>query len=420
MSLIENDVADVAVYGDWLERCCERFVEHLGARGYASGTIRIYGRVVRALCAEASARRLDIRRLGVTAVASLNELAPRNWVASRSRQLWKSIVNRFIGYLVETGAIDPSTLKEPPQPGDRARLRGEYEDWLCHQRGLSRETVKNNLQVFDAFMRFRFGDDTIRPDAIRPKDLLDFLAPKAAGPWTCPDRSNASRLRNLLRFLHWSGRIRLNLAETVSRTARRRSSKPRMHLEPDAIQRVIDGVQGDSALARRNRAMLLLTARLGLRAREVVAIRLKDIRWRAGEILIRGKGRLHDPMPLPVDVGEALVEYIRCGRQGASRHLFVTARAPWRPFQTGEIIARVLKDAMARAGCRLPSGQTCGAHLFRHSLATALLRQGASFHEIGDVLRHRHSAATMIYARYDIDALRSLVQPWPVLQGGRS
>ena len=420
MSLTANSADDATKYGDWLARCCEGFVERLATRGYASGTIRVYGRAVRALCTEAMNRSLDIRCLGATTVARLSELAPRNWVAPRSKQLWKTIVNRFVGYLAETGAVDPSNWTGPRQSGSRAQLRNEYRDWLCQQRGLSSATVKNNLTVFSAFMRFRFGDDTIRPDAIQPQDLVDFLAPKPTDPWTCPDRSNASRLRNLLRFLHWSGRIRLNLADTISRTVRRRSNKPRAHLQPQEIHRIIDGVRGDTALARRNRAMLLLTARLGLRAREVVAIRLEDIRWSTGEILIRGKGHLQDPMPLPVDVGEALVDYIRHGRQGSSRHLFVTVRAPWRSFRTGEIVSTVVKNAVVKADCSRLSGQRCDAHLFRHSLATALLRQGAPFHEIGDVLRHRQTATTMIYARYDIDALRSMARPWPVPKGGRS
>lgn len=419
MSLIENGATDVAVYGDWLERCCQRFVEHLGARGYTFGTIGTYGRVVRALCAESIALRVDIRSLDETSFVKLNELTPRSWNASRSRQLWKTVINRFIGYLVETGAIHPIAPNEPLQPGRRVQLRIEYENWLCHQRGLSSQTVRNNLKVFDAFIRFRFPDGMMEPEEITPKDLLDFLSPKPDDPRGWPDRSNASRLRNLLRFLHWSGKTRLNLGDTVAPTARRRPSKPRMHLGMEDIQRVIDAARGDTTLARRNRAMLLLTARLGLRAREVVAIRLDDIRWRSGEMLIRGKGHLHDPMPLPVDVGEALADYIRHGRMGPSRRLFVTVRAPWRPFRTGDIVATVVKGAMVKAGYSLPSGQTCGAHLFRHSLATALLRQGASFHEIGDVLRHRQRATTMIYARYDIEALRSIVQPWPVLQGRR-
>ncbi len=420
MSLNETNVCDATEYGCWLERCREGFIQRLKRRGYTSETIRVYGRLVRALCTAVTDRRLDIRSLGDTTTAKLTELAPSTLVAPSSQQLWKTTANRFVVYLAETGAIDESALKRTRQYGNAAHLRTEYRDWLCHQRGLSGTTVRNYLKVFDAFMRFRYGDDRICLDSITQEDLVNFLAPKAGDPRVCPDRTKASRLRNLLRFLYWDGKIRLNLAETISRTAQRHSNKPKVHLRPQEIQRIIDGVRGDTVLARRNRAMLLLTARMGLRAREVVAIRLDDIRWSVGDILIRGKGHLHDPMPLPVDVGEALVDYIRHGRQGSSRHLFVTVRAPWRPFETGVIVSNVVKNAVAKAGYSMPSGQPCGAYLFRHSLATALLRQGTPFHEIGDVLRHRQTATTMIYARYDIDALRSIVQPWPTAKGGRA
>jgi integrase len=159
--------------------------------------------------------------------------------------------------------------------------------------------------------------------------------------------------------------------------------------------------------------MLLLMARLGLRAPEVVAIQLDDIDWRAGEILIRGKGKLHDRMPLPTEVGEALVDYIRNSRASASRALFVSERGPHVPFKDGRIVNTVLQQAFEQTGLKPPQ-KWVGSHLLRHSLATHMLRKGASLGEIGDVLRHRSRMSTMIYAKYDIDALRSIAQPWPV------
>ena len=191
MSLTANSADDATKYGDWLARCCEGFVERLATRGYASGTIRVYGRAVRALCTEAMNRSLDIRCLGATTVARLSELAPRNWVAPRSKQLWKTIVNRFVGYLAETGAVDPSNWTGPRQSGSRAQLRNEYRDWLCQQRGLSSATVKNNLTVFSAFMRFRFGDDTIRPMPSNPRTWSTFL--RRSRPIRGPARIAATR-----------------------------------------------------------------------------------------------------------------------------------------------------------------------------------------------------------------------------------
>jgi site-specific recombinase XerD len=179
---------------------------------------------------------------------------------------------------------------------------------------------------------------------------------------------------------------------------------------------LIDAVRKDDAVGRRNYAMLMLIARLGLRAPEVIAIQLEDIDWRAGEILIRGKGKLHDRMPLPADAGEAIVDYIRNARVGNSRALFVSARAPYRAFQDGQILNYVLRDAFKKTGLKPPQ-KYVGSHVLRHSLATDMLRKGASLDEIGDVLRHRSRMTTTIYAKHDIEALRSVARTWPA-QGG--
>lgn len=151
---------------------------------------------------------------------------------------------------------------------------------------------------------------------------------------------------------------------------------------------MVEAVRTDDPVGRRNYAMLLLMARLGLRSPEVIAIRLEDLDWRAGEILIRGKGRLHDRMPLPPDVGEAIVEYIRDGRHGESRVLFVSSKIPYRPFGDAQILNTVLRSAFEKTGLKPPQ-KYVGSHLLRHSLATDMLRNGASLDEIGDVLRHR-------------------------------
>jgi integrase/recombinase XerD len=172
-------------------------------------------------------------------------------------------------------------------------------------------------------------------------------------------------------------------------------------------------VRTGDGIGRRNYAMLLLMARLGLRAPEVIAIQLEDIDWRAGEILIRGKGKLHDRMPLTADVGEAVVDYIRNGRAGSSRTLFLSAKTPHSPFKNAAILNTVLCDAFERTGLKPPQ-KYVGSHLLRHSLATDMLRKGASLDEIGDVLRHRSRVTTTIYAKYDINALRSIARPWPV------
>jgi site-specific recombinase XerD len=188
------------------------------------------------------------------------------------------------------------------------------------------------------------------------------------------------------------------------------------HLSPEQVETLIAAVRTSTPSGRRKYAMVLLMARLGLRPTEVIAIQIDDIYWRDGEILIRGKGQRHDRMPLPRDVGEVLTEYIRRDRKTTSRALFVTERAPHKPFRDAQVLNEILKEAFVKTGLKPPS-RYVGAYVLRHSLAMKLMKRGASLLEVGDVLRHRSRPTTMIYAKVDIEGLRSLAQPWPV-EGG--
>jgi integrase len=185
---------------------------------------------------------------------------------------------------------------------------------------------------------------------------------------------------------------------------------------------LIEAARSPTAVGRRNYAMLLALARLGLRAIEVIAIQLDDIDWRTGTILIRGKGKRNDRMPLPEDVGKAIVNYIRNGRRGSSRTLFVSNKVPYQPFVDSTILNTVLRAAFAETGLAPPQ-KYVGSHLLRHSLATDMLRKGASLDEIGDVLRHRSRVSTTIYAKHDVEGLRSIARTWPSEtpgEGGRA
>jgi site-specific recombinase XerD len=190
------------------------------------------------------------------------------------------------------------------------------------------------------------------------------------------------------------------------------------HLTPGQVETLLAAVRAEEPNARRNHAMVLLLARLGLRGPEVVAMQLDDIDWRAGELVVRGRGKNHDRVPLPSDVGAALADYIRQDRTSTSRTLFVSSRPPHRPFKDSQVLNTILKAAFRRTGMA-PSCQYVGSHVLRHSLATNLVRQGASLTEVGDMLRHRSRASTLIYAKLDIDGLRSLAQPWPAEGGVR-
>jgi site-specific recombinase XerD len=203
------------------------------------------------------------------------------------------------------------------------------------------------------------------------------------------------------------------LAASVPTVANRRLSTVPRYLLPQEIERVLQTCDRCTAVGHRDYAILLLLARLGLRAGEVVALQLEDVHWRTGEILVRGKGGVHERMPLPADVGEALASYLRQGRPPChTRRVFVRTRAPRRGLATSEAITAIVRRALERADVH-PASKGA-AHLFRHGLATFMLRRGATMGEVGEVLRHRNPNTTAIYAKVDFEGLRSLAQPWPM------
>jgi integrase len=184
------------------------------------------------------------------------------------------------------------------------------------------------------------------------------------------------------------------------------------YLSAAQVRKALDGCDRETVMGRRDYAILLLLAKLGLRADEVATLTLDDIDWRASEILVRAKGRQRARMPIPPDVGAAIVAYLRNGRPKSScRRLFVRTLAPHVGFASGSAITMIAKVTLDRVGIEGCAHR--GAHIFRHSLATELLRSGATLSEIGQLLRHESHDTTRIYAKVDIDALRTLSLPWP-------
>jgi integrase/recombinase XerD len=220
-------------------------------------------------------------------------------------------------------------------------------------------------------------------------------------------------LRSLLRYLHVAGLIATQLQWSVPWVADRRDRSLPRGLEPAALARLLASCDRRRTVGRRNYAILLLLVRLGLRAGEVAAMQLDDVDWPRGEIVIRGKGNRHEELPLPVDVGEALAGYLRHRPQPRSecRALFLRALGPTGSLSR-EAVGKIVREACVRAD--IPP---VGPHRLRHTAATGMLRAGASMPEIAQVLRHRQSKTTAIYAKVDRLSLRALAQPWP---GGRT
>jgi len=389
-----------------------QFRQHLSEQGYTEGTINIYLRCIGRL-----AERMKTE--GV-ALGDLDEAQALALVTEPGRHRHRKpyapwIVKRFVRFLTAQGVGKP-----PLPPTDRevarAELKREYETYLRRQRGLSERTIFHSWRIADRFLDFRFGEKIGDLAKITPADIAGFLQHATSRKPPFRDKTLPTHLRNFFRYLFKAGKTARNLAPGIPSVAQRYGARLPRHLTPEQVEALIGAVRSDKATGRRDHAMVLLLARLGLRAPEVVAMQLDDIDWRAGEILVRGKGGRHDRVPLPPDVGRAIADYVRLDRSSSSRALFVTDRAPHGPFKNGQILNMILRKAFSGTGLKPPAPYV-GSHILRHSLAANLARQGASLEEIGDMLRHRSRASTMIYARLDIDGLRSIAQPWPVAGG---
>jgi site-specific recombinase XerD len=291
-------------------------------------------------------------------------------------------------------------------------LADRYQRYLVEERGLSRSTIEHYRLYMERFVAHRFGTGSAPPSRIRARDVIEFLQRNARTHTPQQSRNVVVALRSFLRFLHYQGLIRTDLAAVVPAVAHWPMAGLPKHLPAEAVRTVVDRCDQTTPMGQRDYAILLLLARLGLRAGEVAALQLEDIDWENAQITIRSKkGQGWARMPLPKEVGRALARYLRYGRPSCTcRNVFVRSVAPYDRPLTPVNISGVTRSALRRAGV---NSARKGAHLFRHSLATAMLRQGASLDEIGQVLRHQDPNTTAIYAKVDVDALRQLAVPWP-------
>jgi site-specific recombinase XerD len=345
----------------------------------------------------------------------LRLVAETGWI--RRRVVYAAfIARRFVRFLTDQGIGKPPLLPMVEETA-KTELRRNYEAYLRRQRGLSEGTILECWRYADRFLTFHFRGEIDDLSRISSTDIAAFLQHLTTRTPLSRYKTSPSHLRNFFRYLFQAGKITTNLALSIPSVAQRYGTRLPRHLMPSQVDVLLEAVRTDGPGGKRNYAMVLLLARLGLRPPEVIAMQIDDINWRSGEIIVRGKGARHNRLPLPPDVGQALADYIRFDRIATSRVLFVTARAPHLPFKNAQVLNGILKSAFARTGLKPPAPYV-GAYVLRHSLATNLVRRGASLDEISDTLRHRSRASTLLYAKLDIDGLRSIALPWPVTAGG--
>jgi site-specific recombinase XerD len=298
-----------------------------------------------------------------------------------------------------------------------AALLARYEGYLRRERALEDGTIAAYQSFVRAFAMERLDANAAGPGSLRPGHVRDFLLRRVGRMHPARAQFMATALRSFLRFLFLRGETSTDLSLTIPTVRRWRLSSVPRHLPVRDVERLLRGCDRSSATGRRDYAILLLLAKLGLRACEVLSLELSDLHWREGEIVVRGKGLVHDRLPLLPDVGRALALYLQKDRPICdSRRVFLCRRAPHRGLGHPSTVSTIVARALARADL---APATRGAHLLRHSLAVTMVRRGASLSEIGQVLRHRSPNTTEIYAKVDFSALRGVAVPWPVVRGGR-
>jgi integrase/recombinase XerD len=356
-----------------------------------------------------------LEREGLDVVELTEEQAERFLVARRvlGRVTWVApqSVRVPLGYLRELGVVP--TPRPVVLQGPLEELLADYRRYLLVERRLSEHTVLDAYEpAARLFLVGREGTHGLRLERLTAADVSLFLAGECPKQSVSGARDLVCALRSLLRYLHLAGWIEVPLVWAVPSVADLRDRTLPRGLEPAAIKQLLASCDRRTLIGRRDYAILLLLSRLGLRAGEVAGLRLDDIHWRRGLLLVRGKGSRQDLLPLPVDVGEALVSYLRYRPRCKCRALFLRVTAP-REGMHRCTVAWVVRAACDRAG--LPR---VGAHRLRHTAATEMLRKGASLAEIGQVLRHREQKTTAQYAKVDRKALRALARPWPSQDGG--
>jgi site-specific recombinase XerD len=276
---------------------------------------------------------------------------------------------------------------------------------------LAEPTIAYYVTFVHDFLADRFGRDRVTLARLCAADVVRFVQRRAARLHVQRAKQRTTALRSFLHYARYRGDIVLDLAAAVPTVASWSMSSIPRAIPVDTVRQLLTSINRRTAVGRRNYALVLVLARLGLRASEVVRLALDDIDWDAGQVSVGGKGGYRAALPLPADVGAALAAYLRHGRPpSACRRVFLRARAPIGGFKGASTVDAIVRDALTRASLRAP---TMGAHQFRHGVATQMLRHGASLTEICEVLRHRSPETTKIYAKVDVDELRTLALPWP-------
>ena len=382
------------------------FATVLSERGYARRTIRRQIQIISYLNRWLHRLQLSVKELNEGKIAKFIQQRRRRCYIHRGDA---PTLRLFVEHLQDINVI-PTPIPKIDD-SELGRIERSFVKYLVGERKLSQSSLYNTLPYVRQFLTKRFGKGPILLKKLCPSDITNFILQYAHS--LSPGRAKLMvwALRSFFRFLYLQGNIDTDLAAAVPTVPNWKFATIPKYVSRGQVERLLKSCNQNTITGQRDYTILLFFARLGLRASEVVNMTLDDIDWEAGEIMIRGKGSRQDRLPLPKDVGKALVAYLRHGRPScSSRQVFIRIKAPRRGFIGASAIRSLVGRAFERAGVQAPQR---GSHILRHSLATEMLRKGASLAEISEILRHKQLNTTEIYIKINLEALRALAQGWP-------
>jgi integrase/recombinase XerD len=396
---VEGPLVPVAS-GLWVE---------LRERGYSPDRVRARLRLIFELSRWMTERGLGLGELNGGVLEELVAEARAVRRPGRAGRWFSSSSERdVLAYLRGLGVVEPVVV---PVPTAIDLLVARFVEYLVRERGVQNSTsVYWYERVARSFLAGRVDPDTGTLAPLRASEVSGFLLAECRHCTRWTGMRLVTSLRGLLRFLLVEGLVAEDLTGAVPRLPAWSLVSLPKPLPAEQTARIVASCDRSTAAGRRDFAILMLLARMGLRGCEITRLRLEDLDWRAGEVIVRGKRDYHERLPLPVDVGEALIDYLTHARPAtADRHVFVTALRPFVPLnEEYGIVGRIVRRASERAGLG-----PVGVHRLRHTVATEALRAGAPLEEIASLLRHRDWTTTMGYAKVDWNRLRELARPWP-------
>jgi len=389
-------------FGQYLDE----FTRCLLEQGYSSRTIQMKLHAIEGFGDWLSVRRAQVHLFGEDDIREFIES-----VRTRRRvpDGCEAALIQLLFYLRDLNIAPKIPL--PEESDDHRPIEKEFAEYLAKERGVGRAWIRYQVLVARHFLDEQLGKESLDCSILRAADVIEFTENNAPRYKLRSAQTMLSALRGFLRFLHLQGAIPSDLTGCIFRVARWRLADLPDYLEPHRVENLLQGIDRKSRSGLRDYAILLLLARLGLRGGEVAHLGLDDIDWESGSITVVGKSRRHNELPLPRDVGEAIVEYLRHGRTNhRSRRVFLRTVAPNGELKNSAAITSIVRKHLEAAGLRCSRK---GSHVLRHSPATGMIRRGSTLDEIGSVLAHEFRSTTEICAKVALGALRELAQPWP-------